>query len=149
MAPKSNPTQTTTVHNTDTDTSAGHANNQVVTRHDLDMLAQNLTAAFFEQLCAVINHNNPTQQRVLEDMADQIKNLQERIKSHYRNPTNLRMGSQECHVPAKEIRRDGRDPRLIEASIEVTATTVNPKPLPEMPVHNWKARSREYSKAFN
>ena len=74
MAPKKNPTQTATVHSTDTDTSAGHANNQAVTRRDLDMLARNLTAAFTEQLRAVIN-NTPTQQRVLEDMADQIKNL--------------------------------------------------------------------------
>ena len=45
------------------------------------MLARNLTAAFSEQLCAVIN-NNPAQQRVLEDMADQIKNLQEQIEPH-------------------------------------------------------------------
>ena len=75
MVPKRNPTQTATVHNTDTDTSSGHANNQAVTHRDLDMLARNLTAAFFEQLRAVIN-NNPAQQRVLEDTADQIKNLQ-------------------------------------------------------------------------
>ena len=81
MAPKKNPTQTATVHSTDTDTSAGHANNQAVTRRDLDMLARNLTAAFSEQLCTVIN-DNPAQQRVLEDMADQIKNLQERIEPH-------------------------------------------------------------------
>ena len=85
MAPKKNPTQTATVHNTDTNTSAGHANNQVVTRRDLDMLARNLTASFFEQLRAVIN-NTPTQQRVLEDMADQIKNLQERIEPHQEMP---------------------------------------------------------------
>ena len=84
MAPKRNPTQTATVHNTDTDTSAGHANNQTVTRRDLDMLARNLTAAFSEQLRAVIN-NTPTQ-RVLEDMADQIKNLQERIEPHQEIP---------------------------------------------------------------
>ena len=50
MASKRNPTQTATVHSTDTDTSAGHANNQAVTRRDLDMLARNLTAAFSEQL---------------------------------------------------------------------------------------------------
>ena len=81
MAPKKNPTQTATVHSTDTDTSAGHANNQAVTRRDLDMLARNLTAAFSEQLRAVIN-NTPTQQRVLEDMAGQIKSLQERIEPH-------------------------------------------------------------------
>ena len=80
MAPKRNPTQTATVHNTDTDTLAGHANNQVVTRRDLDMLARNLTATFSEQLHAVINHNNPAQQRILEDMADQIKNLKVRIE---------------------------------------------------------------------
>ena len=80
MSPKRNPTQTATVHSTDTDTSAGHANNQAVTHRDLDMLARNLTAAFSEQLRAVINNNNPAQQRVLEDMADQIKNLRERIE---------------------------------------------------------------------
>ena len=85
MAPKKNPTQTATVHNTDTDTSAGHVNNQTVIRRDLDMLARNLTAAFSEQLCAVIN-NTPTQQRVLEDMADQIKSLQERIEPHQEIP---------------------------------------------------------------
>ncbi|XP_057537254.1 uncharacterized protein LOC130814967 [Amaranthus tricolor] len=85
MAPKRNPTQTATVHSTDTDTSAGHANNQAVTRRDLDMLARNLTAAFSEQLRAVIN-NTPTQQRVLEDMANQIKNLQERIEPHQEIP---------------------------------------------------------------
>ncbi|XP_057517902.1 uncharacterized protein LOC130798824 [Amaranthus tricolor] len=85
MAPKKNPTQTATVHSTDTDTSAGHANNQAVTRRDLDMLARNLTAAFTEQLRAVIS-NTPTQQRVLEDMADQIKNLQERIEPHHEVP---------------------------------------------------------------
>ncbi|XP_057545841.1 uncharacterized protein LOC130824839 [Amaranthus tricolor] len=45
------------------------------------MLARNLTAAFSEQLRAVIN-NTPTQQRVLEDMAAQIKNLEERIEPH-------------------------------------------------------------------
>ena len=60
MAPKKNPTQTATVHSTDTDTSADHANNQAVTRHDLDVLARNLTAAFSEQFYAVIN-NNPAQ----------------------------------------------------------------------------------------
>ena len=80
MASKRNPTQTATVHSTDTNTSTGHANNQAVTRRDLDMLARNLTTAFSEQLHAVINHNNPAQQRILEDMADQIKNLQERIE---------------------------------------------------------------------
>ena len=69
MAPKKNLTQTATVHSTYTDTSAGHANNQAVTRCDLDMLARKLTAAFSKQLRAVIN-NNPAQQRVLEDMAD-------------------------------------------------------------------------------
>ena len=52
MAPKRNATQTAIVHSTDTDTSAGHANNQAVTRRDLDMLAWNLTAAFFEELRA-------------------------------------------------------------------------------------------------
>ncbi|XP_057545947.1 uncharacterized protein LOC130824940 [Amaranthus tricolor] len=45
------------------------------------MLARNLTAAFSEQLRAVIN-NTPTQQRVLEDMAAQIKSLEERIEPH-------------------------------------------------------------------
>ena len=85
MAPKRNPTQTATVHNIDTDTSASHANNQAVTRRDLDMLARNLTAAFSEQLRAIIN-NTPTQQRVLEDMADQIKNLRERIEPHQETP---------------------------------------------------------------
>ncbi|XP_057538142.1 uncharacterized protein LOC130815671 [Amaranthus tricolor] len=49
------------------------------------MLARNLTVAFSEQLRAVIN-NNPAQKRVLEDMAEQIKNLQERIKSHNEIP---------------------------------------------------------------
>ena len=81
MAPKKNPTQTATVHSTDTDTSAGHANNQAVTRRDLDMLARNLTAAFSEQLRAIMNNNNPPQQQVLENMADQIKNLWERTPS--------------------------------------------------------------------
>ena len=76
MAPKRNPTQTATVRSTNTNTSAGHTNNQAVTRRDLDMLARNLTAAFSDQLRAVIN-SNPAQQQVLEDMADQIKNLQE------------------------------------------------------------------------
>ena len=32
MVPKKNPTQTATVHSTDTDNSVGQANNQVVTR---------------------------------------------------------------------------------------------------------------------
>ncbi|XP_057550566.1 uncharacterized protein LOC130828618 [Amaranthus tricolor] len=49
------------------------------------MLAQNLTAAFSEQLRAVMN-NTPTQQRVLEDMADQIKNLREQIEPHQEIP---------------------------------------------------------------
>ena len=80
MAPKRNPTQTATVHSTDTDTSAGHANNQAVTRRDLDMLTRNLTVAFSEQLRAVMNNNNPPQQQVLEEMADQIKNLRDRIE---------------------------------------------------------------------
>ena len=86
MAPKRNPIQTATVHSTDTDTSAGHANNQAVTRRDLDMLARNLTAAFSEQLRAVMNNNNPPQQQVLQDMADQIKNLRERIEPHQEIP---------------------------------------------------------------
>ena len=85
MAPKKNPTQIATVHSTNTDTSAGHTNNQAVTCRDLDMLARNLTAAFSEQLRAVIN-NTPTQQRMLEDMSDQIKNLQERIEPHQEIP---------------------------------------------------------------
>ena len=73
MGSKKNPTQTTTVHNTDTNTSAGQANNQVVTRQGLDMLAQNLTTAFSEQLRAVVTANNAaTQQQILTDIAGQI-----------------------------------------------------------------------------
>lgn len=48
MAPKKNPTSNATVHSIDTDASTGQANNQVVTRQDLDMLAQSLTYAFTE-----------------------------------------------------------------------------------------------------
>ena len=47
------------VHSTDTDTSAGLANNQAVTRRDLDLQAQNLTVAFSEQLRAIVSANNP------------------------------------------------------------------------------------------
>ena len=54
MAPKKNTAQTATVQSTDTDTSAGQANNPAVTRRDLDLLAQNLTAAFAEQLRNVV-----------------------------------------------------------------------------------------------
>ena len=79
MAPKRNPTQTATVHSTDTDTSAGQVNNQAVTRRDLEMLAQNLTATFSKQLRAVMSTNNPAQQRALDDMANQIRNLQDRV----------------------------------------------------------------------
>ncbi|XP_057526421.1 uncharacterized protein LOC130805655 [Amaranthus tricolor] len=49
------------------------------------MLARNLTAAFSKQLRAVINYT-PTQQRVLEDMAEKIKNLRERIEPHQEIP---------------------------------------------------------------
>ena len=58
MAPKRNPTKAATVHNTDTDTSAGQANNEAVTRQDLDLLAKNLTVAFSEQLRAIVSANN-------------------------------------------------------------------------------------------
>ncbi|XP_057518286.1 uncharacterized protein LOC130799194 [Amaranthus tricolor] len=50
------------------------------------MLARNLTAAFSEQLRAVMNNNNPAPQQVLEDMADQIKNLRERIEPPNEKP---------------------------------------------------------------
>jgi hypothetical protein len=82
MAPKKNPTQTATVHSTDTDTSAGQANNQVVTRRDLDMLAQNLTAAFSEQLRTIIKANAPDQRQTMDEMANQIRNLQEQVSPH-------------------------------------------------------------------
>ena len=59
MAPKKNPTQTATVHSTDTDTSAGQASNQAVTRWDLDLLAQNLRVGFSEQPHAIVSANNP------------------------------------------------------------------------------------------
>ena len=80
MAPKKVQTQTATVHSTDTDTSTGQANNQAVTRRDLDMLAQNLTNAFAEQLRAAISANttNPNPQ-VLGDMAAQIEDLRRRM----------------------------------------------------------------------
>ena len=58
MAPKKNPTQTATVHSTDTETSRGMMNNQDVTRRDLDMLAQNQTNAFFEQHRTIVSTNN-------------------------------------------------------------------------------------------
>ena len=71
MAPKKSPKKTATVHSIDTDTSAGQANNQVVTRRDLDMLAQNLTNAFFEQLHAILSANNAAaQHQILVDMAN-------------------------------------------------------------------------------
>ena len=67
MAPKRNPTQATTLHSTDTDTSTGQANNQVVTRRDMDMLAQNLTTSYTEQLRAIVSVNaaTPHQQALL------------------------------------------------------------------------------------
>ena len=81
MAPKKNPTQTVTMHSTDTDTLAGPANNQALTRQDLDILAQNLTNAFTEQICVIVSASNAApQQQVLADMANHIKNLKERIK---------------------------------------------------------------------
>ena len=81
MAPKKNPTQTVTVHSIDTNTLAGQVNNQAVTRQDLDILAQNLTNAFTEQIHAIVSASNTVpQQQVLADMANQIKNLEERIE---------------------------------------------------------------------
>ena len=83
MAPKRNPTQTATVHSIDTDTSVGQTNNQAVTRRDLDILAQNLTTAFAEQLCAIVSANAATpHQQVLADMADPIEILKKRIEPH-------------------------------------------------------------------
>ena len=151
MAPKRNPTQTATVHNTDIDTSAGHANNQTVTRRDLDMLARNLTAAFSEQLRAVVNNNNPAQQRVLEDMANQIKNLQERIQPHIEMPKshesqdgNSRMSRSSRR---NKKRRENQGP--MQALIEVTPEMENLKPPLEMPILTWKARSRGHPKVSN
>ena len=64
-------------------TSAGQANNQAVTRCDLNMLAQNLTSAFAEQLHAIVNANAATpHQQVLADIANQIENLKKRIEPH-------------------------------------------------------------------
>ena len=57
MAPKRNPTQTATVHSTNTNTSASQANNQLVARRDLEILAQNLTNAFAEQLRTIVSAN--------------------------------------------------------------------------------------------
>ena len=52
-----------------------------MTRRDLDMLAQNLTTAFTEQLCAIVSANAATpHQQVLADMADQIENLKKSIE---------------------------------------------------------------------
>ena len=83
MALKRNPTQTAIVHNIDTDTSLGQANNQAVTCRDLDMLAQNLTTAFIEQLRAIVSANAATlHQQVLADMADQIENFKKSIEPH-------------------------------------------------------------------
>ena len=59
------------MHSTDTDTFAGQVNNQAVTRHALDMLAQNLTTAFAEQLRAIVSANAVTpHQQVLADMVN-------------------------------------------------------------------------------
>ena len=60
MTLKRNPTPPATVYITDTDTSAGQANNQAMTRRDLDLLAQNLTVAFSEQHRVIVSANNPT-----------------------------------------------------------------------------------------
>ncbi len=60
MASNKVQTQTATVHSIDTDTYAGQDNNQAVTRRDLDMLAQNLTTTFIEQLRAIVNANAAT-----------------------------------------------------------------------------------------
>ena len=113
MAPKRNPTQIATVHSTDTDTSAGQANNQAVTRRDLDMLARNLTAAFSEQLRAVMNNNNPAPQQVLEDMADQIKNLRERIEPPNETPKSHESqdGNSEMSRSSKRNKRRRERPR--------------------------------------
>ena len=57
----------------------GQANNQAVTGRD--MLAQNLTNAFSEQLCAFVSTNNTAhRQQMLANMANQIKNLKELIQ---------------------------------------------------------------------
>ena len=45
------------MQNTDTDTSAGQANNQVVTRRDLDILVQNCTNTFTKQLRTTVRAN--------------------------------------------------------------------------------------------
>ena len=56
MAPKKNPTQTTTVYNTETLKS--QANIQVVIPQDQDILTQNLTNAFTERICSIVSANN-------------------------------------------------------------------------------------------
>jgi hypothetical protein len=93
MPPKRNPTQTATVHSTDTDTSAGQANNQVVTRRDLDILAQNLTAAFSEQLRAIVTQT-PVQRQTMDEMANQIRNLQDQVNPQpHSSPQASRSGN--------------------------------------------------------
>ena len=102
MAPKKNPTTTAIVHNTNIETSAGQANNQAVTGRDLDMLAQNLTTTFAEQLCAIVSANAATpHEQVLADMVDQIKNLKESIE-----PTNS--SSQKSDDRDTQISRSSR-----------------------------------------
>lgn len=63
MTPKKNSTQTATVHDTDTYTSVGHANNQAVNHKDLNILAQNITNAIIEQIRAIISSNNDVPQQ--------------------------------------------------------------------------------------
>ncbi|XP_057547863.1 uncharacterized protein LOC130826275 [Amaranthus tricolor] len=67
------------------------------------MLARNLTAAFSEQLRAVMNNNNPAPQQVLDDMADQIKDLRERIE-----PPNETPKSHESQDENSEMSRSSK-----------------------------------------
>ncbi|XP_057517953.1 uncharacterized protein LOC130798872 [Amaranthus tricolor] len=77
------------------------------------MLARNLTAAFSEQLRAVMNNNNPAPQQVLDDMADQIKNLRERIEPPNETPKSHESqdGNSEMSRSSKRNKRRRERPR--------------------------------------
>ena len=84
-------------------------------------------------------------------MANHLKNLQDWIEPHNEVPKSHESqdGNSRMSRSSKRNKKIAERSKTHKASTKLFPKTVNPKPPPEMPILNWKARSRGYPKAFN
>ena len=83
-----------------------------LTCRDLDILVQNLTNAFTEQIHTIVSTNNAApRQQVLTEMTTQIKNLKERIEPSEDVSTHPKSGDDDTKVSRSSKRNKRRKER--------------------------------------